>query len=595
MSLKNVSIKTKLLFSYLVLIFVPMLILTALSYKRVSFQMEDNMLRTSQNALAQSKVYLETKLFNLVNASGIIHTNQTLNDVFIANPLYYDTDLLQQAADQGNLTSLFNQIEVNTDVYKVRLYLRAIDGYYYDNVRFNVFKELDNVRWYERLKTATATVTWIPPSYFNPSDNEGSDIISLCRPIHIKSYNVTEGVIRIDMRESVVRNIVAQANVTTTGILYIVNDNGEMISASGKLPLLDNTALRKAAEDPSDAKNTVSRITSSGNHYIRLSYDIADSDWRFISIIPESEIKSTGNDIRLYMTIVLCITGAFSFMVAYLWFNTTARRLKHLAMNIRKVTRGDFNTQIRISSNDEIGQISHDFNYMVREMEAMIQDRFEHGKKIKSLELRSLQSQIKPHFLYNSLDMINWSAMMSGNLEIGAMVQALSKFYKIGLSKGEDIITVGNEIEHVTAYLELQNFRFENQIQLELNVDKEILHYGILKITLQPLVENAIQHGILKGNRAGIICITGEKKGGILVFSVSDNGIGMAKETLERIKKGEDHKGEYHGYGIKNINDRIKLQYGPAYGLSYCSEPGKGTKATITLPAITIDGTTPSQ
>ncbi|MBM7564194.1 cache domain-containing sensor histidine kinase [Paenibacillus sacheonensis] len=584
----TISIKTKLLFSYLVLIFVPLVVLTGLTYWRVSDRMEANMLRTSRNALAQSETYLETKLGNLINATDIIYFDKTLQDIHTTNPAIYDEDLLQQNIDENNLTTLFNQIERNTDVLRVRLFIRDIPGYAYDNDRFFVFRDLDGQPWYEALKASKSVVTWIAPDKFQADSEADPPFISLARRITIKTYNVTDGVIRIDMRAPVVNDIVKQANVTSTGLSYIVNGTGDLISASGSPALLGDRALLQAAEDAARGSAAGTDIHAGNADYLTLSRPIANSDWTFISVIPYSEIKSTGKDIRFYMVLMLLATGVISYLLAYLWFNSSALRLKHLAKNIRKVTGGDFNTRIRVSSKDEIGQISQDFNYMVAEMAAMIEERFETGKKIKSLELRSLQSQINPHFLYNSLDMINWSAVMSGNAEIETMIQSLSTFYKIGLSKGDDIIPVRNEIEHVRAYVTLQNLRYQDQIALELDVDEGILGLEMLKITLQPIVENAILHGILRSpSKSGTIRISGARKSDIVVFTVEDDGAGMPPDIVERILD-QDTQDEFHGYGIKNIQERIQLQYGAAYGLAYESEPGRGTTVRITLPAIVV-------
>lgn len=585
MKLRNVSIKTKLLFSYLVLIFVPLLILTALTYERVSKQMETNMLRTSQNALTQSNSYLEIKLKTIENDSDILALNKTLRDLHIVNHEVYDEDYIRQFEDQNTLTALMNQIQENTDIYRVRLYMRQTTGFYYDNINYYVFRDLDGTPWYDKLNASKTFATWIAPERFANESDVGTGVVSLARPIRIRNFNTTEGVVRIDMRESVVNDIVRQANVTTTGLSYIVDGDGELIASYGSEALLGDPNVRRAAEADVAEDGGDRTIHAGDQAYLRLAQNVEGTDWTFLSIIPYSEIKSPGQDVLVYMLIVLLVTGVVSYLISYLWFNASAKRLKNLARNIRKVTSGDFTTQIRVASGDEIGQISQDFNYMVREMAGMIQERFDTGQQIKSLELRALQSQINPHFLYNSLDMINWSATMSGNREIGAMVQSLSKFYKIGLSKGDDFISVRNEIEHVKAYLSVQNLRYDDQIALELDVDEEMLECVMPKITFQPIVENAIQHGILqKPSRAGTIRITGTKSGQVLTFRISDDGVGMSEEKLAGIYEHRESD-EFHGYGIKNIIERITLQYGPDFGLIFESAPGEGTTVTITLPA----------
>lgn len=581
--LNNISIKTKLLLSFFILIFIPLFILTMLSSTRVSTVMKDNMLRAAQKALTQSTTYLQTRLNNITNDTDIIYSNTTLQDVLSSNQT--DEDLLQQSVDQNNLRTLINELEKNSDIYRIRLYIRDVPGYFFDQINFFTLSDLDSLPWYKRLDSSKRMVTFIPSDYFNKEDNRGVKIISASRRIMTRKYNVTDGIIRIDIRESIINDIVNQANASRTGLSYIVNQNGEIISSAGNLTILQNPKLQEFVESDSLVSDVPNSVTIDKKTFLIIFKEVANSDWKFISVIPYSEIKATGKDIRYYMLLLLIITGLISYMVAYFLSKSSTSRLRLLAKSIKVVTSGDFNIRIKESSNDEIGQISHDFNFMVKEMSEMINERFETGKNIKSLELRSLQSQINPHFLYNSLDMINWAAEGNGNTEIVVMVQALSRFYKLGLSKGKEIVSIKNEIEHVVAYVFVQNLRFENQIKLETDIDEELYSYGISKITLQPIVENSIQHGICKKKiKSGTIWISAKRTEEIITFEVRDDGIGMSEQIVKNLLNKESLD-EFHGFGIKNVNERIKLHYGYQYGLSYESSPGMGTTVKIMIPA----------
>jgi two-component system sensor histidine kinase YesM len=226
---------------------------------------------------------------------------------------------------------------------------------------------------------------------------------------------------------------------------------------------------------------------------------------------------------------------------------------------------------------------------MLARMEGLLDDKFKLGREMKNLEVKALQAQINPHFLYNTLDLINWMSIRNNVPEISGLVEALGRFYKLSLSRGEDIVSIGNEIEHVKTYVKIQNMRFNNNINLEINFPEELLGYSIVKIVLQPIVENAILHGILeKDDEKGTIQIEGFLENNTIRINVKDDGIGMNDSRIREILSGESTL-EPHGYGVHNINERLRLNYGNEYGLTFVSEEGKYTIATVRIPALILD------
>lgn len=224
---------------------------------------------------------------------------------------------------------------------------------------------------------------------------------------------------------------------------------------------------------------------------------------------------------------------------------------------------------------------------MVTRISMLIAEQYQSGKEIKNAELKALQAQINPHFLYNTLDLINWKAIDNDVPEIALIAHSLAKFYKLSLNKGREIVSIEDEIDHIKNYVQIQNMRFDNRINLVINIDPFIRQYRILKIILQPIVENSILHGILenRNKQEGVINISSHLVNNTLVLIVEDNGIGMTMEKAQEILT-TDSIADTHGYGVQNVNQRIKLYYGQQYGLSYWSSPGEGTKVEITIPVI---------
>jgi two-component system sensor histidine kinase YesM len=222
---------------------------------------------------------------------------------------------------------------------------------------------------------------------------------------------------------------------------------------------------------------------------------------------------------------------------------------------------------------------------MMAEIGQLVDEKYRLGQEVKNLELKALQAQINPHFLYNTLDLINWMSMRHGAAEIGTLVAALSRFYKLSLGKGDGTADLREELEHARTYVQIQNMRFENAIVLQVEVPDALLACRAPKLIIQPLVENAIFHGIMmKPEERGTVRIQGGESGGTLWLTVDDDGVGMSEERGRAVLLGSAGSSEYHGYGVRNIHERLQLAGGGDSGLSFARSPGGGTRVTIRLP-----------
>jgi len=311
---------------------------------------------------------------------------------------------------------------------------------------------------------------------------------------------------------------------------------------------------------------------------------IHNTDWKMITVIPEKlvtdKIKNTMNQLLLMMLIISLIAYLLAFSIAH--FMT--KRIQTLKNQMHKVQQGVLEPLMNTGGNDEIGELILDYNYMISKIKLLMEEQYQSGQRLKAAELKVLQAQINPHFLYNTLELINRLSKKNKVCEIDEVIHSLTKFYRTNLSKGEDFITLREELEHVSAYVSIQNMRFRNKIKFEINVPDEFMDILLPKIILQPIVENSIIHGIMeKDEGTGIIRISGSIEGDNIILSVQDNGKGIPENIIEKINYGQilDSKS---GYGIKNVVERIKLIYGDAYGLEYISKYNEGTTVRIKLP-----------
>lgn len=265
--------------------------------------------------------------------------------------------------------------------------------------------------------------------------------------------------------------------------------------------------------------------------------------------------------------------------------------IQELCEVTQKVGRGDFEVRAQKESDDELTVLNTSFNQMVEKIGHLTEDIKVEHLNLRAMELKLLQAQINPHFLYNTLDAIIWLAESNQKEEVVKMVTALSDFFKTTLSKGQDYISVQEEEAHIRSYLQIQQFRYRDILDYEILISPELYDYQILKLTLQPLVENALYHGIKKKRGMGHIKVTGKKEGEKLIFRVWDNGKGLNEEMLEyaeAIIKGERKvKGSTtSGFGLFNVDQRIRLNYGTEYGLRLDSEYGEWTEVKVEIPAV---------
>lgn len=266
--------------------------------------------------------------------------------------------------------------------------------------------------------------------------------------------------------------------------------------------------------------------------------------------------------------------------------------IRKLCSQTSKVAKGDFTVNTKVEAVNEIAILTHNFNNMTQEIGLLVEDIKTNQKNLHLIEMKLLQAQINPHFLYNTLDTIVWLAEAKKTDEVVSIVTYLSDFFRTTLSKGKDFITIREEELHVDSYMKIQKFRYQNEMDYDLHIDSELYSYTIPKLMLQPLAENALVHGVRNKRGVGHISITGRKEGDTIIFQVIDDGHGMSPEELSMLRQcianNSNNATDNGGFGIVNVNQRIRSYYGDKYGISFESELNKGTIATIIIAAKNI-------
>jgi two-component system sensor histidine kinase YesM len=306
---------------------------------------------------------------------------------------------------------------------------------------------------------------------------------------------------------------------------------------------------------------------------------------------------------QVFSVILIFSVIGFSVVAAWSLSRSIYTPIKKLHDVTTTITKNDLQTLMTSDNVDEITELGMSFNIMIGKIKELLDSKIKEQEHLKKAELRALQAQINPHFLYNTLDTIIWMAESKNTDQVVTMVSSLSDFFRISLSKGMDWITIGEEVERVRNYLTIQKMRYHDILDFKIEVDENVTGNTILKLLLQPLVENALYHGIKNKRQMGLISLRARRKGANeVIFEVEDNGIGFKPEKLIKVRAelqedSDDIKLE-SGFGLGNVNKRIRLYYGKQYGLSVRSQYGSGTCVTLVIPAkmesITQDEDSPS-
>lgn len=318
-----------------------------------------------------------------------------------------------------------------------------------------------------------------------------------------------------------------------------------------------------------------------GRNYYISAYEIADYGWKLVGVTDLNEFNIDTRKI-FYLVVAIAVAAVLVELVLsnYLSRIITVPLLK-LKNGAEEIADGNMKLRLHFKSEDEIGQLGNSFNYMAEQVQELLIKVDYEAKKKREYELSLLHEQVKPHFLYNSLDIIIKLMDMNRNMEARRVVKKLADYYRNSLSDSKEIITIGKEMRIVEDYLELQRIRYNDIFTYEVEIDEDITQLLIPKLTLQPLVENAIYHGLKYKKEPGMLKITGKRLNEGVLLTVEDNGAGMNEETCERMLENDP---EGH-FGVYSVNHRIKLIFGPEYGLNARSVLGEGTIIEIMLPA----------
>jgi len=409
--------------------------------------------------------------------------------------------------------------------------------------------------WFAELERSELTYNWMQVE----TDREDGNISLFRKLISFDDFETVIGYLRItiSLRELFLS---LTAMTDSVGAIVYVNDD------------------RTGAPVYSTAREAAGQVDES-NGYLAIREQLLPAGWVMEAFVPDGELRKGAVRIRNLTLLVCLLSFVVMGVIGYFIAQFFGRKVHKIVSLVHNFQEGDFGKRIRVSGKDEFAQIADAFNTMASNIDELIREVYIRGIQKKEAELEVLQAQINPHFLYNTLSSINTLANRGAKDRLSAMINGLVKFYRLTLNNGQIVISVGDEVEQVKAYLDIQAIKYTNRFTVSYEIEPGIVQCPTIKLILQPFVENVLKHAWY--DERIHIRLLGYRDGELIVLKVIDNGIGMSRDTLEQLTAQD---GSSPGYGIRNVDQRIKLHFGPQYGVYIFSRPGIGTTVKLSFP-----------
>ena len=573
----NRSIRNSIFIYFTITSLVAVLLIVISIYSRLSSQLYDTVKQENVSLVNRVDSSMEVYLRNIMKLSDTIYYGIIKN-----------TNLSEDSIGE-KLTLLYN----NNKEQVSNIALISKEGEPISVVpaaRFRKNFKAEDEEWFVNALNKTENIHFtLPPvqKMFEKGDNGYNWVISMSRAVEITIGGSTEqAVLLIEMAYQGIEEVLDEVTLGNGGYIYLMDSKGEIIwhpkfelIASGRVK--ENNLVAAGYDDGSREE------VFNGTRQTVVTKTVGYTGWKLVGVIKGTGISLNMLKTRLFIVFVILLIIFIVILInSYISFRVT-NPIRELEKSVKALEEGNLDADIYMGGSYEVQHLGKSVQDMKFRIKGLMQDIVnEHEEKRKS-EFDSLQAQINPHFLYNTLDIIVWQIENEKQSEAVHTVTALARFFRLSLGKGKNIVTVKDEIDHVKNYLMIQHMRFKNKFDYEFDIAEDVLELPSLKLMLQPLVENAIYHGMEFMDGDGMITVKAWREEDELYLSVADNGLGMTEDKVEMILTGKSTSGNGRGSGIgvKNVNERIKLYFGEAYGLTIDSEPDEGTTVIIHLPA----------
>lgn len=573
------SVRTSIVVSFGALVAFALFTYFIISLQYTQSTVLENSTEYTSQLIGQVNNDIDSYISYMENISFIVANNSDVRDYLFTENLTWE----RSGQLQERIVTLFQTVsDTREDITNIALLPDRREPLINDGkAELNPYTDIAELEWYQKALAADGQAVISTSHVQNAIAGEYDWVVTLSRSITNKASPGVQGVFFVDLNYNSISDLCERISLGDRGYIYILDENGgivyhpqqQLIYSGMKDELIsevmDTDASSFLTED--GRLYTVSRSEATG--------------WIVVGVSYVSELMAGADEARVTYLLVAMVLLAVAMLLAFVLSDKITKPIKSLELSMKEVEKGNFShVALEVRENNEIGRLSRNFNTMTREIQNLMEQSEKEQQAKRKYELKVLQSQINPHFLYNTLDSIIWMAEWGKNQEVVKMTSSLARLLRRSISNEQEVVTIEEEIDYTEAYLTIQKMRYQDKLEYEIEVDPDIRKEETVKLVLQPVVENAIYHGIKYKEGKGLIQIRGFREEGSIILRVQDDGRGMDQDTLEHIFEKHVRDTKSNGVGLQNVHERIRLYYGTAYGLSFESEPGKGTTVRIRLP-----------
>ena len=587
-ALNPYSVRGTMILSFMLLISIIVLLVSLVSYYYTMNDIESISINYTVRLLGEINASIDSYIDNMKSMAKVVVENKDVRDVMAFYNRHHDKRLSYIEEKElerlrANAAAHMNIVaNTRSDITNI-----AVISKYKDVVLSDVEKEVNensefNVTdWYLKPMSYKDEIVVSPSHVQNLVSGEYKWVISISKSVLDPETGEVTGVMVIDLNYRSIEAICENAQLGKNGYIYLI-DRHKNIIYHPQQQLLYSGIKSELVEEILKMRDTYLRDDVNNRIYTRNYSEL--TGWSAVGVVNVDElIKDKSSIIDFYFRLA-GISILFAMTFAVLISTTITNPIKMLENTMHEVEVGNFDVRSEIELNNEIGHLSKTFNVMISRIKDLMEKTVRDEEEKRRSEIRALQAQINPHFLYNTLDTIIWMSAGGKNDEVVEVTSALARLFRTSISKGENLVTLLNEVENIKSYLTIQKMRYEDKLSWRVDVPPGLLGLMTPKLILQPIVENAVYHGVKMSQAGGEIAISARTEGERLTITIADSGVGMTAEQLEQLFVPRPDTDR--GIGVINVNNRIRLCFGEEYGLHYFSAPGEGTRVEIWLPVI---------
>jgi two-component system, sensor histidine kinase YesM len=584
--ISKTPIQTKLLVYFLPLLVVSVILTGVFSYLTAANQLRHNAYYLLSDTVQQTETYLNDKFYTLFEQLVVIQDNNAFRNILSGQG---------QRVEENRYDDIIDLRKRFDEVYHA--HYQMVDSIY---VAFNNGRSFDLQKDYIPRKVGINLSDWVSRYQDNEQGYywlnshrdtvfetvENRDVLSVFKIIG-SPHSQVNGIALLNLRQEYFLDIMRNVKVSPNGQLALISPDGVLLSKEPEAKYRIDEAVFKDLRAMSGPKGSLSAKSGTGKSMTVMYDTIPVNGWVIAAVVPDEDILKDASKIKTFTFVFIILILLVFVVVATAAARSLSNPIRFLSKQVKQFERGNLDVDFRLEERNEIGTLANGLNRLLHSVRELLQKVRDEQEKKRQVELLALQSQIQPHFLYNTLSSIKHLVDMGENERASTMVGALTRYFRIGISRGKEVIPIREELDHVRSYLTILKLRYSKDFDYEIQVEDSILDLPIMKLTLQPIVENAVYHGIKNKEGRGMIRIEGYRRLDSAVLEITDDGTGIPPDQLERLMasiRNADVEEAPITFGLRNAHLRMLLHFGEGYGLEIKSEEGKYTRVSVVIP-----------